>query len=67
MLDGDEEKLKIDQEFLETVIPAIGATVRIVNGKFRGKYGMLESVNIDEFKVNCEPLHLTRLGCRKSW
>lgn len=51
MLDGAEEKLKIDQEFLETVIPAIGAPVMVVNGKFRGKRGTLESVNFDEFKV----------------
>lgn len=51
MLDGAEEKLKIDQSFLETVIPAIGSPVFIVNGKHIGKKGILDSVNFTEFKV----------------
>ena len=37
------------QEFLETVIPAAGGRVLIVNGPFRGIEGVLESVDFDSF------------------
>jgi len=43
--------IKIDQSQLETVIPAIGAQVAIVNGKYRGKNGSLKSVDFDNFKA----------------
>jgi DNA/RNA-binding protein KIN17 len=43
--------IKIDQSHLETVIPAIGAQVAIVNGKYRGKNGILKSVDFDNFKA----------------
>lgn len=44
-------KLKIDQEQLETVIPAIGGEVAIVNGKWRGHVGILESINEEKFRA----------------
>jgi len=44
-------KLKIDQAHLETVIPAIGSDIIIVNGEHRGKVGILEEVNVDTYKA----------------
>jgi len=44
-------KLKIDQLELETVIPAIGSDIAIVNGEHRGKVGILEEVNVDTYKA----------------
>ncbi|KAK5575785.1 hypothetical protein RB653_006919 [Dictyostelium firmibasis] len=43
--------LKIDQTFLETVIPQVDSTVIIVNGKYRGKEARIESVNFDDFNA----------------
>ncbi|KAM9960549.1 hypothetical protein ACTFIW_009691 [Dictyostelium discoideum] len=43
--------LKIDQTLLETVIPQIGSTVIIVNGKYRGKEATIENVNFDDFNA----------------
>lgn len=50
MLDSGD-KLKVDQSHLETVIPAIGKTVLIVNGAYRGQTARLE--NIEEKKFSC--------------
>jgi DNA/RNA-binding protein KIN17 len=50
MLEGGT-KLKIDQSFLETVIPAIGGHVKIVNGHHVGRIGILESVDFENFKA----------------
>ena len=44
-------KLKVDQEHLETVIPAKGKRVLIVNGAFRGAVASLLSIDIDNFKA----------------
>lgn len=41
--------LKLDQEYLETVIPQAGGRVLIVNGRHRGLRGRLESLDIDRF------------------
>ena len=41
--------LKLDQEFLETVIPAAGGHVLILAGKERGCRARLESLDIDNF------------------
>lgn len=41
--------LKLDQEYLETVIPAAGGSVLVVNGPFRGIEGVLDSVDFDNF------------------
>jgi len=44
-------KLKVDQAHLESVIPAIGSDVYIVNGEQRGKVGILEEVNVNLYKA----------------
>lgn len=38
-------KLKLDQEHLETVIPAIGKLVKVVNGAYRGETATLLSID----------------------
>ncbi|KAN0043008.1 hypothetical protein ACTA71_010641 [Dictyostelium dimigraforme] len=43
--------LKIDQTFLETVIPQINSTVIIVNGKYRGKEATIKEVNFNDFNA----------------
>lgn len=50
MLDSGD-KMRIDQSHLETVIPAQGKKVLIVNGAYRGEEAILES--IDEKKFSC--------------
>lgn len=46
------KKLKLDQEHLETVIPAIGKLVRIVNGAYRGEKATLETLDEKRFCVD---------------
>lgn len=41
----DQTVLQIDQEELETVIPAIGKVVQVVNGQFRGEIAVLLELN----------------------
>ncbi len=43
--------LKLDQGQLETVIPALGSRVRIVNGAYRGEEASLLALNTDKFKA----------------
>ncbi|XP_060586328.1 DNA/RNA-binding protein KIN17-like [Ruditapes philippinarum] len=50
MLDSGD-KVKVDQSHLETVIPATGKTVMIVNGAYRGQTARLEKIN--EKKFSC--------------
>lgn len=50
MLDSSDS-IKIDQEELETVIPAIDKEVLVVKGKHRGRVGMLTSLDVDTFSV----------------
>ncbi|XP_060075719.1 DNA/RNA-binding protein KIN17-like [Ylistrum balloti] len=50
MIDSGD-KMKVDQTHVETVIPAIGKTVIIVNGAYRGHEAILESIN--ERKFSC--------------
>lgn len=45
------DKMKVDQSHLETVIPAQGKKVLIVNGAYRGEGAILET--IDEKKFSC--------------
>lgn len=46
--------LKIDQAYLETVIPALGKYVLIVNGRYRGQKGTLLSLDENKFCVSVE-------------
>jgi len=50
MLDSNK-KLRVDQAHLETVIPAIGSDIAIVIGEHQGKVGILEEVNVDNYKA----------------
>ena len=45
----DGAKLKLDQDYLETVLPSMGSTVRILRGKHRGQEAELKSIEVDEF------------------
>lgn len=51
MLDSSD-LIKIDQEELETVIPAIDKEILIVKGKYRGQTGVLTALNVDAFSVS---------------
>ena len=47
-------KLKLDQSHLETVIPAIGRKVRILNGKYKAEEGVLKELNVEDFSAKIE-------------
>lgn len=49
-----KHKLKLDQAHLETVIPAVGKLVKVVNGAYRGSIAVLVSVHPDQFAVTIE-------------
>lgn len=44
--------LKVDQDDLETVLPAIGGHVLVVNGAYRGDSATLQSLNKESFSAN---------------
>lgn len=46
------DRIRIDQAHLETVIPAIGKPVMVVNGAYRGLRAVLESLDADNFCVS---------------
>jgi DNA/RNA-binding protein KIN17 len=51
--------LKLDQEHLETVIPAIHGEILVVNGKYRGQVGVLVGLEEEIFAAytpNPKPL-----------
>ncbi|CAH1101079.1 unnamed protein product [Psylliodes chrysocephalus] len=48
------KKIKIDQEHLETVIPALGKLVKVVNGAYRGQTAALLTVDEKNFCVDIE-------------
>ena len=56
------DKLKVDQEHVQTVIPAIGKTVLLVNGIYRGEEAILEALNERHFSCNVRLLSGTRRG-----
>lgn len=45
------DRLKLDQTHLETVIPAPGKRVLVLNGGYRGNEGTLESINEKAFSA----------------
>ncbi|EDO38216.1 predicted protein [Nematostella vectensis] len=53
MLDSGDT-LKVDQEHLETVIPAIGKSVMVLNGAHRGATAKLLSLNEKTFSVSIQ-------------
>ncbi|XP_030380021.1 DNA/RNA-binding protein KIN17 [Scaptodrosophila lebanonensis] len=48
------DKLKVDQAHLETVIPALGKPVLVVNGAYRGTKAILRNLNERQYSVNIE-------------
>lgn len=48
------KKLKLDQEHLETVIPAIGHPIKVVNGAYRGNKAILLGINERNFSADIE-------------
>lgn len=48
------EKVKVDQAHVETVIPAVGKLVRVLNGGYRGCKATLLSLDQDNFCVAIE-------------
>ena len=42
-------QIKLDEEFLETVLPSMGTGIRVVKGKHRGRTGSLYSIEQDDF------------------
>ena len=45
-------KIRIDQAHVETVIPAIGRKILIVNGAYRGQQAILEDIHQDKYSVD---------------
>ena len=43
--------IKIDQADLETVLPAIGKPVLVLNGAYRGEQAILEQINEKDFNA----------------
>ncbi|XP_073508544.1 DNA/RNA-binding protein KIN17 isoform X1 [Phyllobates terribilis] len=50
-LNDSGDKLKLDQTHLETVIPVPGKQVLILNGGYKGNFGILESINEKSFSA----------------
>lgn len=48
------EKVKLDQEHCETVIPLVGKLVRVLNGGYRGCTAYLREIDQDKFCVSIE-------------
>ncbi|XP_064400616.1 DNA/RNA-binding protein KIN17-like isoform X2 [Halichondria panicea] len=48
------DKIRIDQAHLETVIPAIGKSVQVVNGAYRGHRAILEALDTKNFCVTIQ-------------
>ena len=51
--------LKLDQAHLETVLPAIGKEVLVVNGAYRGETAILEDINEKKF---CAKVSISAVG-----
>ncbi|ETN65421.1 kin17 [Anopheles darlingi] len=48
------DKLKVDQAHLETVIPAVGKQIAVLNGGYRGCTAILKAINTQRFSVTLE-------------
>ena len=57
-----QDTLKIDQKYLETVIPAIGKTVRVVNGPYDGHNATLLQIDVDKFSCKIKMIDGPFLG-----
>ncbi len=52
MLDESKDAIRVTAALLETVIPQVGGTVRVVQGPHRGQTGTLQALRIDEFAAD---------------
>jgi DNA/RNA-binding protein KIN17 len=43
--------IKLDQAHLETVLPAIGKSILVLNGAYRGELAVLEQINEKDFSA----------------
>lgn len=50
------DRLRIDQDELETVIPAVGGSVLIVNGKGKGLLAELVELDVDNYAASVRVL-----------
>lgn len=48
--------IKLDQAHLETVLPALGKQVIVLNGAYRGEMATIENINVDKF---CATIKIT--------
>ncbi len=48
---GKAAECQLDQSHVETVLPAIGKHVRIVNGAYRGELAFLDKINEGAFSA----------------
>ena len=48
----DNSKVMVDQNDLETVIPAVGRQVLVLSGKYRGYKAILESLDVENFQAS---------------
>lgn len=46
--------IRLDQEYLETVIPAIGKEVLILWGKYKGRRAIVKKLHIEQYSVDIE-------------
>lgn len=51
MIDTND-KIRINQVHVETVIPVIGTNVLVVNGAYRGQQAILKDIHTDTFSVD---------------
>lgn len=49
-----DEKLKLDQQHCETVIPVVGKLVKVLNGAYRGSSAYLDSLDERKYCVSVE-------------
>ena len=45
----DDAKVRLDQQDLETVIPKVGGTVLVVNGRCRGSRASFEELKVESY------------------
>merc|ERR1712021_44703 len=48
----DNSNVTLDQNDLETVIPAVGRQVLVLNGKYQGCKAILDSLDVEKFAAN---------------
>jgi DNA/RNA-binding protein KIN17 len=52
MLDESKDAIRVPAALLETVIPQVGGTVRVVQGPHRGQTGTLQALKIEQFAAD---------------